>query len=449
MKIVLVGAGKVGGKLVESLVGENHDLFIVDNDQKTVDFLVNKFDVNGIVGSGSERDVLLGAGVDKADLFIACTSRDEFNMVCCVLAKGLGVKHAIARVRDPEYIKETPTLNAYLGIDMVFNPEYRTAMEIAQILKFPSALKIESFAEGKAMLIKFHIAEGNVAAGKTVMELAKEVESNVIFATAVRNNEVYIPRGDFVVQKNDDLYIIGKESDIISFSKKINLFKPSAKSVIVIGGGKIAYYLSKKLTESGVAVKIIEQNEKRCTELSAELAKVSVILGDGSEQELLEEEGVKTFDACVPLTDKDELNVMLSLYAKEQGVGKVITKVDRPSVLDMVRSLGLDTCLSPKTVIANHVLRFARSRQSQEKSVRSLYKIHDKAEAIEFVIKEENGITGVPLKELKVKGNAIIAGVIRGNDFIKPGGETVFAVGDKVLVVTSMQGVTLLEQIVG
>lgn len=449
MKIVLVGTGKVGGKLLESLASENHDIYIVDTDQKMVDNLVNKYDVFGVVGSGSERDVLLEAGVDKADLFIACTSRDEFNMVCCVLAKGLGVKYAIARVRDPEYIKETATLNSYLGIDMVFNPEYRTAMEIAQILKFPSALKIESFASGKAMLIKFHIANGNHVIGKTIMELAKEVDSNVIFATAVRDEEVFIPRGDFVIEEGDDLYVIGKESDIISFSKKINLFKPSAKSVFIIGGGKVGYYLTKKLIESGVAVKIIENNEKRCVELSDELPKASIIYGDGSEQELLEEEGIKTFDACVTLTDMDELNVMLSLFAKEEGVDKVITKVDRPSIIEMVSTLGIDTCISPRTVIADHVLRFARSRQSNEKSVRSLYKIHEKVEAIEFVIKEESEITGTPLKDLKVKGTAIIAGVIRGNDFIKPGGDTEFLVGDKVLVVTNAQGVTELEQIIG
>ncbi|MBQ9104146.1 MAG: Trk system potassium transporter TrkA [Clostridia bacterium] len=449
MKIVLVGTGKVGGKLLESLASENHDIYIVDTDPKTVDSLVNKFDVFGVVGSGSERDILLEAGVDKADLFIACTSRDEFNMVCCVLAKGLGVKYAIARVRDPEYIKETATLNSYLGIDMVFNPEYRTAMEIAQILKFPSALKIESFASGKAMLIKFHIANGNHIIGKTVMDLAKEVDSNVIFATAIRDEEVFIPRGDFVIEENDDLYVIGKESDIVSFSKKINLFKPSAKSVFIIGGGKVGYYLTKKLIESGVSVKIIENNEKRCVELSDELPKASIIYGDGSEQELLEEENISEFDACVTLTGMDELNVMLSLFAKEEGVDKVITKVDRPSIIEMVSTLGIDTCLSPRTVIADHVLRFARSRQSNEKSVRSLYKIHEKVEAIEFIINEESEITSTPLKDLKVKGTAIIAGIIRGNDFIKPGGETNFLVGDKVLVVTTAQGVTELEQIIG
>lgn len=449
MKIVLVGTGKVGGKLLESLASENHDIYIVDTDPKTVDSLVNKYDVFGVVGSGSERDILLEAGVDKADLFIACTSRDEFNMVCCVLAKGLGVKYAIARVRDPEYIKETATLNSYLGIDMVFNPEYRTAMEIAQILKFPSALKIESFASGKAMLIKFHIANGNHIIGKTVMDLAKEVDSNVIFATAIRDEEVFIPRGDFVIEENDDLYVIGKESDIVSFSKKINLFKPSAKSVVIIGGGKVGYYLTKKLIESGVSVKIIEKNEKRCVELSDELPKASIIYGDGSEQELLEEENISEFDACVTLTGMDELNVMLSLFAKEEGVDKVITKVDRPSVIEMVSTLGIDTCLSPRTVIADHVLRFARSRQSNEKTVRSLYKIHEKVEAIEFIINEESEITGTPLKDLKVKGTAIIAGIIRGNDFIKPGGETNFLVGDKVLVVTTAQGVTELEQIIG
>ncbi len=450
MKTVIVGAGKVGEKLVEVLNIENHDIVVIDTNPKRVELIVNKYDAFGVVGSGSQKDILLEAGVDKADFFIASTSVDEFNIVACVLAKSLGAKYTIARVRAPEYFTETENMKHALGVDLPFNPEYRTAVEIAEILKHPSANKIETFADGLAKIIEFDIEEGNSIIGKSVMEVAKDFSSNVLFALIKRGEEVIIPHGDTVLEENDDVTIIGTEAEILAFTKKINIFKPSSKSVFIVGGGKVTFYLTSLLIKNGVEVKILEVNPERCQFLSEELPQATILCGDATEQEILDEEDFDKADACVTLTGMDEENVVLSLYALQKGAKKVITNVDRPSVMNMVKVFGLDTILSPRIVIASHILRFIRARQGVEGSshVKSLYKLSDDVEAIEFIVNEDFKSTGVPLKELTISKKVIIAGIIRNQDFIKAGGDTTIEKGDRVLIVSSLKGITDLEQIV-
>lgn len=314
------------------------------------------------VGNGGERSILLNAECDTADFFVACTSRDELNLLCCVLAKKLGAKHTMARVRDPEYFNERDTLGEELEVDMLFNPEYRIAVEIAQLLRFPSAINIETFA-----------------------------------------------------------------------------------------GGKIAYYLAQELIDFGVDVKIIEQDEKRCVELSEELPRATIILGDGTDQEVLDEENLKSCDGCVILTGMDEENVIISLYALSQKVGKVITKVDRTSIGKMVKQLGLDTVVSPRNVVANQLIRYVRANQTNEgEGINALYRVHDKAEALEFTVSDTFKYTGIPLKELnaKLRQNVLICGIVRNNLVIIPNGDTTFEKGDKVLIVTTAKKITNLSQIV-
>ena len=448
MNLVIIGAGKVGETLIENLVHENHDITVVDVNGETVQNVVNRYDVQGVVGGGVERQTLLEAGVDKADFFIACTSRDEMNILCCVLARKLGAKKTIARVRDPEYFKEMENMREDLGLDFAFNPELNTAMEISQVLKFPSAKNVEHFASGKARMVEFEISDGNPIIGMSLKDISKEYGNKLLVGVVNRGEKVFIPHGDFVIQKDDVINIIASETELISFCKKIKMFKRRAKSVFIVGGGKIAYYLAKELNESGVSVKIVENNKQRAEELSELLPSATLLLGDGTDHELLLEEKAQDADACITLTGMDEENVLISLFAKQNGAGKIITKVDRPSVLNMVKTLGLDTVVSPRNVIANHIVRFVRANRSVNGSgINTLYRIHEQVEAIEFTVGEDFSAKGKALKELSFKNDMLIGGIVRGNEFILPSGDSSLNVGDRVIIVTAEKQITELSQI--
>ncbi|MBQ3038628.1 MAG: Trk system potassium transporter TrkA, partial [Clostridia bacterium] len=400
------------------------------------------------VGSGLERQTLLDVGVDRADFFIANTSRDEMNILCCVLARKLGAKRTIARVRDPEYFKEMENMRADLGLDFAFNPELNTAVEISQVLKFPSAKNVENFAGGRARMVEFDILEGNPIIGKSLKDISKEYGNKLLFGMVCRGDKIFTPHGDFVLEQGDVVYIIASELELISFCKKIKIFKPRAKSVFIIGGGKIAYYLAKELLSSGVAVKIVENIKERAEELSELLPSATVLLGDGTDQELLDEESLKDADACVTLTGMDEENVIISLYAKQCGVDKIITKVDRPSVLNMVKMLGLDTVVSPRIVIANDIVRFVRANQVVGgDGINTLYRIHEQAEAIEFTVGENFTAKDTSLKNLSIKENVLIGGIVRGNEFILPSGDSKIKVNDRVIIVTTEKQLTELSEI--
>lgn len=448
MKLVIVGAGKIGATLVEKLSKEEHDIVIVDKDAEVVEQIVNRYDVRGVCGGGADRMILEEAGVNTADFVIACTSRDELNILCCMLAKKLGAAHTIARVRDPEYFMEMEYMKEELDLDMWFNPELRTAKEIADILAFPSAINVETFAGGAAVMIELRIKENSPMIGKTVMEFVKEVQSKVLFSAILRDGKVYIPKGDFVMQEGDVLHITSSEEEITAFSKKIQMFRRRARSVFIIGGGKIAYYLAKELIARKVSVKIIEIDEDRCSELSEELPEATILCGDGTDHEVLDEEGLAKCNACVSLTGMDEENVIVSLYAASKKVAKVITKVDRPTIGQMVSHLGLDSVLSPRTVIANQILRFVREKADVKSRISQLYKIHDKVEAIEFPVTKEFEYIGIPLKELNIKKNYIVNGIVRNKEFIIPTGDTSFQEGDEVLVVTTEKNVNGLDSMI-
>ena len=448
MNLIIVGAGKVGSTLIQNCLNEDHDIVVVDIDDKVLGDLVNRYDVKGVIGGGLERDVLMEAGVESADFLIACTPRDEMNILCCVLGKKLGAKKTIARVRDPEYFKEMGNMKEDLGLDFFFNPEYRTAAEIASVLKFPSAKNVENFAGGIANMVEFPIGEGNPLVGKSLMQISKEYGRVCLIGMVTRGKDVFIPRGDFVIEQGDNIHVIASTAEIAAFSKKLKMFKPRAKNVFIVGGGKIAYYLAKELLSSGVDVKIVENDKGRAEALSKTLPNATIILGDGTEQEILDEESLKNSDACVTLTGMDEENVIISLYAQSKGVSKVITKVDRPSVLDMVQKLGLDTVVSPRICIANHILRFVRAHQADAGSgINTLYKFHDKVEALEFTVGENFAFEGVPLKDLQLKRDILIGGIVRGGEFILPKGESSFLKGDKVIVVAGARQINGLTEI--
>ncbi len=446
MRIIIIGVGKVGTTLIESFVKEGHDIVVVDLSETKVANAVNKYDVNGIIGGGLERSVLSDAGVESADFFIACTSRDETNVLCCVLAKKLGAKRTIARVRDPQYFKEMENLREYLGLDLAFNPEYRAAMDIINVLDFPSAKSVESFAGGKALLVEFYISAANSIKDKPLMEVAAQYKCKFLFCMVKREDKVFIPRGDFVIHENDSVYIIATESELKAFCKKLKIFKSPVRSVFIIGGSKIAYYLTSELVKNGVAVKIIENDKTRCKELSERIPEATILFGDGTDQNILREEGLKTSDACVTLTGVDEENVIISLYAKMLGVGKVVTKVDRPTVTDMVKKFGLDTVVSPRNSIANHIIRFVRKELSEKsEGMNALYKLHDKVEAVEFTVGGDFSGINKKLSELKIKKDTLIGGIVRDGEFILPVGETRFLLGDRVIVVAAERKISALN----
>ena len=370
------------------------------------------------------------------------------NILACVLAKKLGAKRTVARVRDPEYFKEMENMRTDLGLDLVFNPELRTAIEIENVLEFPSAKNVESFAGGKATLVEFDITAHNPMVGKTIKDISINNHAKVLFAMVSRGDKVFIPRGDFVIEKNDSIHVLATEQELSLFCKGFKLFKPRAKSVFIVGGGKIGYYLAKDLLEKKVAVKILENDKARCQELSEELIDATVLLGDGTDQETLDEENIKGCDACVSLTGIDEENIIMSLYAIQSGVGKVVTKIDRENVISMVKKLGLDSIVSPNHAIANHIIRFVRAHNAETGSgISTLYKLGDKAEAVEFVVGEDFPWLNVKLKDMKVKYNVLVGGIVRDGEFSIANGETCLKNGDKVIIFTTAKRTNSLTDI--
>ena len=448
MNIVIVGAGKVGETLIGNLLHEKHNVAIVDSDYEIVNSVVNRYDVKGIIGGGIERNVLIDAGVDKADLLIACTSRDEMNILCCVLAKKIGVKHTVARVRDPEFFKEMENMRNDLGLDYAFNPELATAREIVQVLKFPSAKSIESFAGGRTRMAAFEITIHNPLVGKNLQQISREYGNKILIGVVRRGDKIIIPHGDYVVETGDVINIIADEQEITAFCKQLKIFKRRVKSVFIVGGGKIAYYLAQELLHDGVSVKIVEKDEDRAEELSELLSKATVLIGNGTYKQVLDEENLKGHDACIALTGMDEENVMISLYAKQNKVDKIVTKIDNPSILKMVTVFGLGTVVSPRNIIVNHIVRFVRSyAAAKDEGADTLYKIGSKAEALEFTVLEGFKGADIPLKELAIKKNVLIGGIVRDNEFILPSGDSTLKVGDRVIVVSEEKQFTKLSQI--
>ena len=442
MKIIIVGDGKVGITLTEFLSQEGHDITVIDRNPKVIDNVVNAYDVMAISGNGANYDILVEAGAERADLLIAATSSDELNILSCLMAKKIGTKHTIARVRNPEYAQQLQFIREELGLSMVVNPEFEAARDISRILRFPSAIALDCFSKGRVELAEIKLPERGYLAGHRLSELYTICKEKILICAVQRGEEVFIPDGNFVLRAGDKIHITGSHSALAAFFKAIGMFKEKSKHVIVVGGGKIAYYLARHLAESHVDVKIIEQDEERCTHLSEVLPRATVICGDGTDQMTLIEEGIADCDACVALTGIDEENIIVSLYAQSLGVDKVISKIDRLSFVDMVESFGLDSFISPKAITANRIVRYVRAMQdSGDSSIKTLYKIvNNQVEALEFSIREETFYTNVPFKDLRTKDGMLFAAIIRKGRVIIPGGSDHLEAGDSVIIVTNECG---------
>ena len=441
MKIIIVGDGKVGYALAEHLSQEEHDVTVIDTNDDALRRAAESLDVLCIKGNGASIAALREAEVGSADVVIAATSLDEINMVCCLAAKRLGAKYTIARVRNVEYAQELALLKEALGIDLTINPEHTTAVEISRLLRFPQAANLETFCRGRVELISFRVREGDFVAGQPLSALSGKLqELPMLFCAAEREEEggVVIPDGSFVPQPGDRLYLIGQPTGLTDFFRLLGRHTPKSRNVFLVGGGRISYYLAAILDKLGVRVKIVERDEERCRVLSDLLPRVTVLCGDGTDQQLLEEEDVSASDAFVSLTDRDEDNLIVALYAMQQGISKVVAKSNRQNYAGVAHDVGLDSVISPKLLTAGQILRVVRGMQNSEGSVmNALYKIADgHAEAMEFVANETTRHQGVALKDLRLKKGILIAVLVHQGQIIIPDGSSVISGGDTVIIVS-------------
>ena len=449
MIIVIIGDGKVGYKLAKQLSSEKYDIILIDNNEEKLRKSIERMDVFCVAGEGGSVEVQQRADVPHADLVIACTSTDECNMLSCLIARRLGARHTIARVRNPIYYKQIDFLKKDLHLSMVVNPELIVAGDITRLLLFPDASKVETFVKGRVELVEFPIHCGKLE-GLSLSELYARFQVQVLVCAVESGETVLIPDGDYILKAGDKLHIAASHQNMEQFFKKIALRKEKIKNAMICGGGRVAYYLASQLCNLGMNVKIIERNRERCEELCELLPQATIINGDATEHDLLIEEGIEKTDAFIALTGMDEENIIMSLFASKQSVSKVIVKINEDRRAMMIDELGLDSIVSAKTATADAILGYVRARRNSQCSanVETMYQLLDgRVEALEFIIKSENAYTGVPLKDLNLKVNNIIACIARGRKIIIPNGDDSIQVGDSVVIITMTKQIRDLDDI--
>ncbi len=449
MKIIIVGCGKVGETLAEQLNSEGHDIVLIDQNPAKVKAVATRHDLLGIIGNGATRATQKEAGIDSADLLIAVTGSDELNLLCCVMAKKAGSCRTIARVKSPEYAIETPYLKSELELAMIINPEYAAAKEITRILNFPMAIKVDTFAKGRVELLKFRLPETSPLIGMSVRAAAAKFRAGVLVCIAERDEVAFIPNGDFVFEKGDAISIVGAPRSAAAFFSKIGEKITPVKGAMIVGGKKITPYLLETLKAAGIDAKVIEKDRSVCEALANKYDYATIIEGDPSDKDLLTEEGVSRLGAFVALTDFDEENILLSMFAKNSGSPKTVTKINRTDYGDVMSKLGLDSIICPKNITANMILRYVRAMKNTKGSnMETLYNLSGDVEAVEFSVKEGSPLVGKPLCELKFRKNTLIAAVLRGRAMIVPGGSTVIEPGDGVVVITKGISVSNVSDII-
>lgn len=449
MNIIIVGCGKVGYTLVELLSSENHNLVVIDENPERVSRITDSLDAMGVVGNGINHQTLLSAGVATADLLIAVTGDDEKNLLCCVIAKKTGHCKTIARVRNPIYNEETEFLKKELGIAMIVNPDQAAASEIAKVFQFPSAIRVDTFAKGHVELLHFKIEKDSPLLGMKLYNMPQTFRSNVLVCTVMRGDEVIIPNGSFEFQENDIAAISSTRKDAIDFFRKIGIVKHRVGNAIIAGGGTLSYYLTKRLLASGIRVTIIEIDRGRCEHLSEVLPEATIICGDATDQTLLSEEGLEQAQGFAALTGLDEENILLSLYANSVSNAKTVTKINRIGFNSVISELNLGSIIYPKITTADYILKYVRSTNySRNSNVERLYKLaNGRAEALEFTIKEDSAIAGIPLQNLKFRKNTLIGCIYRQGKVIIPTGQDMMLAGDSVLVVISGYRISDIQEI--
>ena len=451
MNIIIVGCGKVGQALVEQLNDEGNDITVIDKVAEKVNDVSSRCDVMGVIGNGATHSVQRDAGIDTANLLIAVTGSDELNLLCCLIAKKAGNCHTIARVRNPEYYSESQFLKDELGLAMVINPEFAAASEIARVLRFPSAIKIDVFGRGRVELLKFRLPENSPLAGCAVKEIVTKLHCDVLVCTVERGDEVHIANGEFVFEEKDVISRVAATRKAGEFFRKIKYTRNSVKDVMVVGGGEIGHYLCEQLIRSGMSVKLIEKDPARCETLCATLDDgVAVINGDASDQNILVESGLEQTGAFVALTNLDEENILLSLFAKSVCDCKCVTKINRIGFDNVISKLDLDTIINPKSITSDTIVRYVRAMNSSRGSnMETLYNvIKGKVEAAEFIIKEDSPVVDVPLMELDLKPDVLVAAILRDKKVMIPRGHDSLQIGDAVIIVSRQIGLRNITDII-
>lgn len=453
MRIVVVGAGKVGRVLTEQLAAEKHDIVVIDQDTDLIESLVNIYDVRGVVGNGGCYDVQKDAFEDGADLLIATTSSDETNILACLVAKKLGTPHTIARIRNPEYEKQLHFMREELGLSMVVNPEKATAREIARVLRFPSAIKREQFCRQRFELVEYRVNEGNPLEGLQLSDLYRNIRVKILICAVARGQQTIIPTGATVLQKGDKIYLTASARELERFFRKLNIFKARANNIMIVGASRIAYYLVKELQDIQKRVTVIDSNAARCQAMSEKFPGVLVIHGDGADSELLSEERISEMDAFVPLTGLDETNIILAMYASQFPNCKVVAKINRPSFADLANQKGLvDSVVSTAAVTSETIARYVRAMQNSFDSdnIKTLHRlVGGRVEALEFNVGPGLPFIGVPLKDLNLREGMLVAGIVRQNGApVIPSGADALQEGDDVVIVTTDTTLHALRDIV-
>ncbi len=449
MTIIIVGCGKVGVALARLLSVEEHNIVMIDTVAQKIQDVTEELDVMGIVGNGSSIGVLTEAGMQDADLLIAVTGSDELNLLCCMFAKKAGHCHAIARVRNPAYSHELKFIKEQLGISTIINPELAAAIEISRLLRFPSASKIDTFADGKVRLIKFEIRKEHLLDGVPVQDIPGRMGCDVLVCAVERGENVVIPGGDFLLQTGDEVSLIATKKNAAAFFQRIGMDIQPVKSALIVGGGTIGYYLAKRLLEAGIHVRIVELDPRRCEVLTELLPKATILQGDGTDRRLLLQEGLPMAEAFVTLTNLDEENILLALFAKKHSQAKLVTKVNRLEFDDIIEGMNIGSVVYPKYMTCDFILQYVRALQNEAgNNVKTLYRIlDDRVEALEFTIHEESPVIGVPLTDLPLKKNQLVCCITRGDEIFIPRGGDAIQPGDTVIVVTLEQGLHDVQDI--
>lgn len=442
MNIIIVGCGKVGSALAAQLSQEDNNICIVDQKRDRIEPLTAMYDVMGICGNGSNYSVLQDAGIIEADLLIAVTESDELNLLCCVIAQKAGKCRTMARVRNPVYEREARFLQQELGLSMIINPELVAAREIFHILCFPNAVDISLFSKGQVEMIRYRIPKDSVLDNMKIMDVSSKLDSNLLIGSIESGGSMTIPTGNSVLHSGDIISIITSRKSVMEFFKTIHSSSDPVKNTMIIGGGKIAVYLTRMLEKNGINVKIIESNADRCDELCEILPETTIIHGDGSHKELLMEEHIEYMDSFVALTNFDEENILLSLFANRFVQKKVVTKINRFQLNEVIYNLDLDSVVYPKNLTTERILQYVRSTQNSIGSnIRTLCRFYDnKVEALEFYIKSESPLTHIPLENLNLKSDLIIGSIIRNGRTLIPNGQDMILPGDSIIIVTTRLG---------
>ncbi len=439
MKIVIIGAGKVGELLCRDLSLEGNDIILVEQDAKILEKILANNDIMGFVGNGVSYDTQMEAEVPKADVFIAVTEKDEINIIASVIAKKLGAKYTIARVRSTDYSSQLKFMTDSLGIDLVINPELEAAKDIKQNIDFPDALNVESFLDGRLKLVEFQIDENSPIAGVSLFDFKQKYFPHLLVCIIKREDKVIIPSGNNFIKAGDRIYITGSDSEIIKFQDALGKNNKKIKSAFIIGAGIISHYLAQELLKDKIQVKIVELNPKKANKFSEYLPQATIINADGSNVDVLKEENFKNYDSCISITGIDEVNMFISIYAKKIGIKKIITKLNKLSFVDILGENSFQSIITPKKIIADNIVKVVRSIASKKKNlIENLYRLeNNKVEAVELLINSKSKVSNIPLKDLKIKKNLIIAYIIRNNVAIFPKGTDVIKEGDRVIIITA------------